>query len=91
MTPERAEELRQEILKLGGWHPISITEEEESTVRMMWATMPGYTCFYDAVARIANGEPVPENCPTCNNLKHIRNAGAWISCPDCNVKFIGSK
>ena len=55
MTQDRA----NEILKLGSqWSNFSkhCTKEEEKEVMDKWNTMPGYTCFYDALCRIAKGE-----------------------------------
>ena len=36
-------------------HPDGITREEREAVMRLWDTMPGNTCFYDAVCRIAQG------------------------------------
>lgn len=33
-----------------------ITEEEDREIKRIWRTMPGHTCYYDAVRRIAIGE-----------------------------------
>jgi hypothetical protein len=55
MTPERA----REIIQLGSrWVEYSkhMTDEEKKFVVEKWDTMPGYTCFYDALVRIAKGE-----------------------------------
>lgn len=32
-----------------------ITEQEDRDIRDLWETMPGSTCYYDAVNRIAKG------------------------------------
>lgn len=52
MTPERA----REILQLGAqWSNYSdqMTPEEIAYVKRRWRHMPGYTCFYDALCRVA--------------------------------------
>ena len=52
MTPERA----KEILKLGSrWSNWSkhCTPEEDREIKDKWHTMPGYTCWYDALCRFA--------------------------------------
>ena len=54
MTAERA----KEILKLGAQYSNysdKMTEAEYREVMALWVTMPGHTCFYDALCRIANG------------------------------------
>lgn len=54
MTCERA----REVLHLGEqWSNYSdhMTQKEIDYTRALWKTMPGYTCFYDAIVRIANG------------------------------------
>ena len=33
-----------------------ITAEEDDDIRNLWETMPGSTCYYDAVVRIAQGK-----------------------------------
>lgn len=55
MTLERA----HEIIKLGSqWSNYSkfCTPEEDKEIRDLWMTMPGYTCWYDALLRISRGE-----------------------------------
>lgn len=55
MTPERAREIvcrgivRSDYIK-------HMTDEEVIAVRRVWHTLPGYTCFFDALMKIANGE-----------------------------------
>jgi len=52
MTPERA----REVLQLGAqWSEYSkhMTPEEIAYVREGWQRMPGFTCFYDAIVRVA--------------------------------------
>lgn len=52
MTPERA----QEIIEHGRqWSNYSkhCTADEDKEVRDLWQTMPGHTCWYDALRRIA--------------------------------------
>lgn len=66
ITKERAEEIRQVILwRSGGCLGIGVkcpyaeeTEEEKSQIMALWKTMPGYTCYYDAVTRITRGENI---------------------------------
>lgn len=36
--------------------PYGITREEEEYVKKVWEKMPGYTCFYDALLKIAQGK-----------------------------------
>lgn len=55
MTKERA----QEILKLGSrWHNWSkhCTPAEDEEIRALWRTLPGYTCWYDALLHFAYPE-----------------------------------
>ena len=87
MTPERAKEILARGSRWSNWSK-HCTQAEDKYVRKLWGTLPGYTCWYDALIRIAKGEKPPEICPTCKGLKHVTNAGSWISCPDCNVRFI---
>ncbi len=57
MTPERA----KEIMELGRqWaNPGKYcTPAEDNEVRDLWLTMPGYTCWYDALLRISNRQSV---------------------------------
>jgi len=52
MSPERA----QEIIAAGNqWHNWSkhCTASEDKEVRDLWMTLPGYTCWYDALRRFA--------------------------------------
>jgi hypothetical protein len=52
MTPQRA----KEVLELGAqWSEYSkhMTPEEVAFVSDGWKRMPGYTCFYDALVRVA--------------------------------------
>lgn len=37
-------------------YPDGITIEEDQYIRLLWDKMPGNTCYYDAVVRIAKGE-----------------------------------
>lgn len=61
----------------------------------LWDTMPGNTCFYDAVCRIYQGkdslkENKAEYCDMCEPYQthfgkgFIRNAGQIIPCFQCN-------
>jgi hypothetical protein len=55
MTPERA----QEILSLGmRWHEWAVhtTPAENQEIMEKWRTMPGYTCYFDALLRLAYPE-----------------------------------
>lgn len=55
ITPRRA----MEILASGArWHNCMAhcTQAEDNYIRGVWKTMPGYTCWYDALLRIAKGE-----------------------------------
>ena len=52
MTPERA----QEILETSPFGEVSISAEEKKYVNGVWVRMPGTSCFYDALVRIAKGE-----------------------------------
>lgn len=43
----------------GPWAQVyeyGITKAEDRYVRQVWSTQPGYTTYYDALARIARGE-----------------------------------
>jgi hypothetical protein len=54
ITQERA----QEILRFGSQYSNyskQMTEQEVAEIIALWKTMPGYTCFYDAVVRVAQG------------------------------------
>lgn len=71
MTPERANELIN-LSAFGEFpyaftpygsvndqYPIKangITRQEDEHIKEVWKTMPGYTCYADAVNRIAKGE-----------------------------------
>jgi len=57
MTPERAEEIRQEIINSGGWGSKSITKEEDQEIMDFWNTLDGRSTYYEAVSRMANGIP----------------------------------
>lgn len=59
MTPERA----KQILQAGSqWSNYSkhCDSFEDAEVRAVWDTMPGHTCWRDALVRIARGEVDPE-------------------------------
>ena len=60
MTPERALELMYESNQRHSFFPkhryAPETAEERREVLAMWNTMPGYTCYYDALNRIAKAE-----------------------------------
>jgi hypothetical protein len=40
-------------------HKDGITAEEDQDIRALWKTMPGHTCYNDAVVRIARGQGAP--------------------------------
>jgi len=55
VTPKRA----KEVISLGNeWCNWSkhCTPEEDTFVRKVWDTMPGYTSWHDALLRISKGE-----------------------------------
>jgi len=54
MTPKRAREILDSMSPFGA---MDYTEEEHREITAVWDTMPGHTCFFDAVVRIAKGEP----------------------------------
>lgn len=55
MTPERT---KQVLMDGSQWsnYDKHMTEAEIAYVMDLWRKMPGYTCFYDAICRIANRE-----------------------------------
>ena len=55
MTPNRAKEIQQEQAEWPYWGALqrTMTADEISEVNELWDTMPGYTCFADALNRIA--------------------------------------
>lgn len=60
MTPERAQEILQQARDRGAFCWSDCLDQvmrpgERDEVRKVWDTMPGYTCFVDALNRIANG------------------------------------
>lgn len=73
MTRERAEEIRRAIWASGGWgyrvddqgrRTDCYTAEERAEIVAFWDTLPGTSTFYDAVARMAQGERV--RCRACS-------------------------
>jgi hypothetical protein len=60
MTPERAKEISYEIDQEWTMNPVHkfspYTACERNEIMQLWATMPGYTCFHDAVRRICLSE-----------------------------------
>ena len=54
MEPERALEILQEGNRWCNWSE-KCTKEENQFVMDKWKTMPGNTCWYDALVRIAKG------------------------------------
>lgn len=60
MTQERAEEIRQLGSMYCNWSKYC-TRDEYNYVTSIWNTMPGYTCWYDALLRICKGEVKPSD------------------------------
>jgi len=62
MTSDRAKEIIQQAKKLANVGPWSdqldkvMTKEERDEVNKVWETMPGYTCFVDALYHIINSK-----------------------------------
>lgn len=60
MTPERAKEIIRQAKALANVGPWSnqidkvISKEERLEVNKVWETMPGHTCFVDALYQIIN-------------------------------------
>ena len=54
---------RSHTYKGGIVHNDGLTELEDTFIREVWRLMPGYTCYYDALVRIAteNLPPEPES------------------------------
>lgn len=44
-------------------YPDGITVQEDKDIKRVWDRMPGTTCYYDAVQRIARGEYQQEVLP----------------------------
>ena len=59
MTPERAQKIIDDARALSKCGPWSdrldevMTTDERQEIKAVWDTMPGYTCFVDALYRIA--------------------------------------
>ena len=47
-----------------GTHADGITWEENRAVHRLWETMPGTSCYVDALQAIARSEPIPAEIPT---------------------------
>jgi hypothetical protein len=62
MDQKRAQEILEAILKQPyGWQNhkgvmCSMTNSERLEIMAKWRSMPGYTCFADALHRLARGE-----------------------------------
>ena len=54
MSPERAREVLSKQTAFGTFP--ELTDDERAEVGAVWKRMPGYTCFYDALVRIARAE-----------------------------------
>lgn len=52
VTKERAREIWQTRSAFGMF---AVTPEEDRYIRQVWETMPGHTCWADALLRVANG------------------------------------
>jgi hypothetical protein len=72
MTPERAQYVysrcrlgslpmafRRRDTDTNSIDPDGITREEDASIRALWRTMPGSTCYADALLRIARGAVPP--------------------------------
>ena len=58
MSPKRAQEIWDARSPFGEF---SMTDAEKAEVKKVWFTsMPGHTCFADALLRIASGEVVAD-------------------------------
>ena len=63
MTPERAKEVYAQCRKQAGCGPWSdqldnvLTSDEDFDLRKLWRTMPGHTCFVDALFRVMHNHP----------------------------------
>ena len=55
MNSERAIEILIAGSRYCNWHQIC-TKEENEEIKAIWRTMPGHTCWYDALCRIAQGQ-----------------------------------
>ena len=55
MTPERAREVIEAGRQYCNWEKF-YTAEEKEFLNQVWDTMPGYTCRFDALLRVAKGE-----------------------------------
>lgn len=53
LTPARAREIWQSRNAAG---EVSCSAQEDAQVRAVWKTLPGHTCWMDALARIARGD-----------------------------------
>ena len=62
ITPERAREISYEINQDWTMNPVHrfkpYTADERQEIMRLWTTMPGHTCFHDAVSRLAKAEGV---------------------------------
>ncbi|MCL4682388.1 MAG: hypothetical protein KJZ92_14100 [Rhodocyclaceae bacterium] len=57
VTQQRAQDI---LRNQGPFGRLDLTPEEDVFIRRVWASMPGWTCYYDAVTRIAKGEALGE-------------------------------
>lgn len=60
MSPKRAQAIWDARSPFG---ELSMTDAERASVKKVWSGMPGYTCFADALLRIASGEVVADEPP----------------------------
>ena len=83
MSPERA----TEIIRLGNQYAnysTFCTSQEYEEVVDLWDTMPGHTCWYDALVRIARGKPVKQ---VCEHGHKVSEYGHGFYCHDCKAVF----
>ena len=62
MTPKRAEQIRHEIVSSGGWTS-SATDEEDKEIMEYWKTLGDYSCYHEAVCKMARGEHIDPDLP----------------------------
>lgn len=76
MTSERAKQIAREIWTnnpLGG-HRVeqTMTEAERQEIIKFWHTLPGHTCFFDAVNRMARGDHLVQAEKDARDLERLR-------------------
>lgn len=112
MTPERAKFILNNP-KIGGdfrfafrrkcdsatsiLHADGIAVDEDKFIRDVWATMPGHTCYHDALVRIARGEfvghkPTLFRCVDCKELRPPRaqsSSDSTVCAPCMDARITG--